>query len=270
MRKMRDETMAEQIQLSQMAIAYILLLAVFLIVMANRLGVVRQLLISSFRMTIQLLLAGIALRYIFGFNFWYMTLIVLVVMLASAVHIVLGRIGLRVSGLPLVLLTSIGVGSGIVTAVFIFLIVGRSPWYDAVYVLPIGGMIIGNAMTACALVVERFVSEIKQGKAMVETSLSLGATSKEASTDAFRSAYKAALLPTIISMSGIGLVHLPGMMTGQILAGVEPMLAVRYQIAIIIAILAAAAISGLMALHLVRGRIFNNYHQIVMPVRTKR
>jgi putative ABC transport system permease protein len=259
--------MAEQIQLTQMAIAYVLLLAVLLLVLTNRLGVGRQLLIASFRMTVQLLLAGIALRYIFGFNFWYTTLLVLLVMLASAVHIVLGRVELKVRGLSLILLASIGVGSGLVTAVFIFLIVGRSPWYDAVYMLPIGGMIIGNAMTACALVVERFTSEVRQGRAVIETSLSLGATCKEASTVAFRSAYKAALLPTIVSMSGIGLVHLPGMMTGQILAGVEPMLAVRYQIAIIIAILAAAAISSLIALCLVRGRLFNSYHQIVMPDR---
>jgi len=78
----------------------------------------------------------------------------------------------------------------------------------------------------------------------------------------FRSAFKAALLPTIASMSGIGIVHLPGMMTGQILSGVDPMLAVRYQIAIMLAIFAASAICSLIALYLVRRKSFNRFHQI--------
>jgi putative ABC transport system permease protein len=155
-----------------------------------------------------------------------------------------------------------GIGSLTVLAAFIFLVIDRHPWYDARYLLPLGGMIIGNSMTACALVAERFTSEVVGKRQLIETSLSLGASSKEASLTAFRTAYRAALVPTIASMTGMGIVHLPGMMTGQIISGVEPLLAVRYQIAIITAILAAAAISALLTLYLLRGRLFTKCHQI--------
>jgi putative ABC transport system permease protein len=118
-------------------------------------------------------------------------------------------------------------------------------------------------MTSCALVAERFHSEIYGKRPLIETSLALGATCREASIESFRTAYRAALLPTVASMTGMGIVHLPGMMTGQILSGTEPILAVKYQIAIVVAILASAALSTLIALHLIRGRLFNEHHQLV-------
>jgi putative ABC transport system permease protein len=257
--------MADQIALWQMAVTYMLLLVVFLLVMLNRLRIGRELLIATVRMTLQLIAAGLLLRYLFEFNFWYTSLLLLLIMVALAVHVILGRVRLRIGRLSLILFLSIAVAGLSILAVFIFLIVGHEPWYDARYLIPIGGMIIGNAMTACALVTERFFSEVSSKKRVIEANLALGATSKEASIHAFRASYKAALLPTVASMTGMGIVHLPGMMTGQILSGTEPILAVKYQIAIVVAILCSAAISSLLALHLVRGRLFNRYHQIVMP-----
>jgi putative ABC transport system permease protein len=254
--------MAEQIGLFQMAAAYLLLIVVLIAATINRLGVNRQTLIAAARMTAQLVLAGVALKYIFSINTWYLTLAVLVIMLGGAVHTVLGRLEDRMGGLVPILAASIGAGSAIVIFVLLMAIVTRRPWFDPRYSLPISGMIIGNAMTACVLVLERYTSEIRQGRSVVETKLSLGATYKEASVDQFRAAYRASLLPTIASMSGIGIVHLPGMMTGQILSGVDPLLAVKYQIAIILAILAAAALSSLMLLYLIRRRVFNRLHQI--------
>ncbi len=257
--------MADQIGLWQMAVTYVLLLAVFLLATLNRLGMNRELAIAAFRMTVQLFAAGFLLRYLFKFNFWYTSLILLLIMIAFAVSVVLGRIRLKISRLSLILFLSICVAGLSVLAIFVFVIVGHEPWYDARYVIPIGGMIIGNAMTACALVTERFYSEIHGNRQMIETNLALGASSREASNPAFKAAYRAALLPTVASMTGMGIVHLPGMMTGQILSGTEPILAVKYQIAIVVAILSSAALSTLMSLYLIRGRLFNKYHQVVVP-----
>jgi putative ABC transport system permease protein len=256
---------AENIGLAQMIAAYTLLLIVFAAAMSNRLQINKELIVATLRMTVQLLVAGFILKYLFQLNYWYTSAALLVLMLASAVHVVLGRIKLRVARLSSILFVSMGAGSVFVISVFMFLIVQRYPWYDARYLIPIGGMIIGNAMTACVLVVERFASEVRNNRHIIETNLALGATSKEASIVSFRAAYKAALMPNIASMMGIGLVHLPGMMTGQIISGVEPLLAVRYQIAIILAILSSAALSGLIALYLVRRQLFNRFHQIVLP-----
>lgn len=254
--------MAEQIGMSQLAVAYLMLVAVFFIAMSNNLRISKDLIVATLRMTLQLFAAGLLLKYVFKIDFWLASTGLIVVMIAFAVTVVLGRLEIRVKRLSMILFASMGAGSLSVLAVFIFLVVGREPWYDAQYVLPLGGMIIGNAMTACALVTERFTAEVIGKRDQIETSLSLGATYKEASMTALRTAYRAALVPTIASMTGMGIVHLPGMMTGQILSGVEPLLAVKYQVAIIAAILAAAALSSLMMLHLLRGRFFTRCHQI--------
>jgi len=255
--------MAENIGLAQMAIAYSLILLVFVLATANRLKINRDLAIAALRMTLQLVAAGILLRYVFRINYWYTSLLLLFAMLFFAVHVVIGRLDLKIPRLTTILFVSMAGGSLVVIAVFIFLVVGRQPWYDAQYVIPIGGMIIGNSMTACALASERFTNEMMTRRQLIETSLALGANFKEASVDAFRGAYRAALLPTIASMTGMGIVHLPGMMTGQILSGVEPLLAVKYQIAIILAIIGAAALSCLLNLYLLRNTLFDRCHQVM-------
>ncbi len=258
--------MADQIGLWQMAVAYMLLLVVFALALSNRLRMSKDLAVATLRMTLQLIAVGFLLSYLFRFNFWYTSLILLLVMIAFAVHVVLGRVKLKLGRLSLILFISISTGSLSVLAVLLFLVVGHQPWYDARYLIPIGGMIIGNTMTACALVTERFYNEVYGKRTVIETNLALGATSKEASMSAFRVSFGAALLPTIASMTGMGIVHLPGMMTGQILSGTEPILAVKYQIAIMVAILSSAALSSLITLYLLRGRLFNKYHQIVEPL----
>ncbi len=254
--------MVESVSLLQMVIAYGLLVLVFGLAAWNRLDINKDLAIASLRMTVQLAAVGLILRYLFEVSLWYTTLILLLIMTGFAVHVVLGRVKRRVSQLPLILFISIGFSSFAVIAAFIFVIVDHEPWYDAQYVIPIGGMIIGNAMTASALATERLLSEVRSSRGAIEMMLSLGATSREASLEPYRAAYRAALLPTIASMTGMGIVHLPGMMTGQVLSGVEPLLAVKYQIAIVLAIISAAAISCLVCLYLERRRIFNRCHQI--------
>jgi len=255
--------MITDITLAQMAIAYGLLVMVFVLTAINRLEVNKDLLVASLRMTGQLFLAGLALKYLFKLDLWYLTLAVLFLMTAFAVHIVLGRVKQKIRYLGWIVFVSVFGGSGLTIFLIVVLVVGNEPWYQARYMIPISGMIIGNSMTATALVAERMTSEIREKVRLIETLLSLGATAREASMNSFRSAYRAALIPTISSMMGIGLVHLPGMMTGQVLSGTDPMIAVKYQIVIMIAILGCAALSCLICLLLVRKAVFDSCDRLI-------
>lgn len=136
------------------------------------------------------------------------------------------------------------------------LILQAKPWWEAQYFIPVGGMIAGNAMNALSIALERFFSELRLRRAEVEAALCLGASPAEAGRDMFRNALRAGMINSINALMGVGLVSLPGMMTGQILAGVPPLQAIRYQLAIMLVLTAAAALSSFAALHLVRRRCF--------------
>jgi len=117
-------------------------------------------------------------------------------------------------------------------------------------------------MNGASLAAERLASEITERREEIETAICLGATARQASQSAVRNAYKAALIPTINTMAAMGIVSLPGMMTGQILSGTEPIIAVRYQIAIMCAITGAVAITAYLILVLGYKQYFTDAHQL--------
>ena len=143
-----------------------------------------------------------------------------------------------------------------VTSLMSGLILQAKPWWEPQYFIPVGGMIAGNAMNALSIALERFFSELHLRRPEVEAGLCLGASPTEASLDMFRIALRAGMINSINALMGVGLVSLPGMMTGQILAGVPPLQAIRYQMAILLVLTAAAALSSFAALHLARRRCF--------------
>ncbi len=253
----------QDISLVQLAIGYLLFVLVFVLIYYYRLGLRKDALISTLRMSLQLVLAGLVLRYVFKYNFWYTVLILLLIMLFFAVHTVMGRTGIKMRKTYPMLFISMLIGSGGTLVFFIFLVVGQSPWYDARYLIPLFGMIVGNSMNGCALALERYHSGLKENRDKVEAILSFGGTPAEASSDFFHKAFRASLIPTFASMSGMGVVFLPGMMTGQILSGAEPLLAVKYQIAIMLAILSSAAFSCFLILKLQTRLFFNKRAQLI-------
>ena len=111
------------------------------------------------------------------------------------------------------------------------------PWYHPRYGLPLLGMVLGNTMTGISLGLHTLTTQLMQNRQAIEAKLSLGATRKEALLLATRAALRSALMPVINAMAATGLVALPGMMTGQILAGIEPTEAVKYQILIMFLII---------------------------------
>jgi putative ABC transport system permease protein len=138
---------------------------------------------------------------------------------------------------------------GVVTQV----VVGVHPWFDPQYVIPLLGMILGNSLTGVALGLDRFLEHLAVRRAEVELRLAFGATRAEALTPPLRDAMRTGMIPILNSMAAAGIVSLPGMMTGQILAGSPPLQAVAYQVVVMFMIAAAVAI-GAMLVVLAAGR----------------
>jgi len=253
----------QNIDLIQMVICYLLFLFSFLLITRYRLKLEKDALLATLRMSLQLVLAGLILKYIFKFNLWYVVLFILLIMIAFAAHTVIGRVKLSFRDFFPILFLSLLIGCGGTMIFFIFLVVRQSPWYDARYLIPLFGMIVGNSMSGCALALERYISGMREDRDGVEAILSFGGTPAEAAQNHFLKAFRASILPTLASMTGMGLVFLPGMMTGQILSGAEPFLAVKYQIAIMLAILSSTVFSSFLIIKLQTRRFFNRHDQLV-------
>lgn len=252
------------ITIAGMLAAYALALPVWLIIWSNRLQLGRDLLVSIVRMSLQLLLIGFVLEYLFELQVWYVTIGVFVAMVFFAARTILARTGVVIGGTTAILALAMLAGAGSVSAFLVLAVVKVDPWYAPRYFIPLAGMVLGNSMSGCALALERFYAGVKENRKMVETYLVHGATGAEATQDLFRSAFRASLIPTLSSMSGVGLVFIPGMMTGQILGGVDPVDAIRYQMVIMMAILSSVAIASFVILYLQRRRFFDEY-QLLRP-----
>jgi putative ABC transport system permease protein len=252
------------ISIIQLALAFVYALAVILIV--RRMGIPRemQIVISSLRMTIQLIIAGYVLVYLFDYSSIWLVLLILAVMETFAVFNAIRRTNLTLSTeIKRIIAVAIPAGTLVALGFFLIVVVGGDAWQDPRYVVPLAGMIVGNAMTGVSLGANRLVDGMRTQRPTIETALMLGATPQVASRQVVRNAFDAALLPTINSMVGIGIVSLPGMMTGQILAGISPLVAIRYQIAIMLGIMGAVAFSVLIFVEWGYRTFFNHEAQLV-------
>jgi putative ABC transport system permease protein len=126
-------------------------------------------------------------------------------------------------------------------------VVAPDPWYAPRYILPILGMVLGNTMTAVALVLERLNEAAQRERAAIEARLALGARRYEALGEPLRSALRTGMMPMLNAMATTGVVALPGMMTGQIIAGIDPVGAAKYQVLIMFLIAGATALGSFLA-----------------------
>ena len=215
-----------------------------------KLGLNKELLWTVLRMSVQLLLVGYYLEYLFRWNRPGLNLLWLLVMLLVANVTTLKRSKLPVRQLLLgETVASLG-GFGAILLYFMLMILQVKPWYDAAYLIPVGGMILGNNMRSNVIALERFYNGLHERQREFTALLLLGATPQEAARPFFAEALRATLLPQLATMGTLGIVSLPGMMTGQMLGGVSPLLAIKYQLAIMIAILVAMQLSAYCSLWL--------------------
>lgn len=253
----------QTLSLLDICIAASLILVNGALSVALKLDLERKLAVAAARTIVQLLAIGYVLGWVFAFGEWYVVLPIMAVMTLIAGFSASDRGRRSYAGQHADSIVSIWVSSWLITAVGLFAVIGVHPWYEPQYAIPILGMILGNTLTGVSLGMERMTEELTSGRGRVEMSLALGATRWEAAQEPARQAVRAGMIPTLNQMAVVGLVSLPGMMTGQVLAGGSPMQAVRYQIAIMFLIAASSALGTVAAVMLIFQRLFSQDHCFV-------
>ncbi|MEE9964757.1 MAG: iron export ABC transporter permease subunit FetB [Propionicimonas sp.] len=227
-----------------------------------RLGLGKDILIAAVRMVVQLLLVGLILGWVFTLQDPWLVLGIGLIMTFLAAHAASRRPKRFYPTLLLDSFVSILVSSFLLSGLVLNGILFVQPWYAPQYLVPILGMVLGNSLTGVSLSVDRFIATLDSGRGQIEGMLAVGATRREAALPALREALRAGMIPTLNSMAVMGIVSLPGMMTGQILAGASPESAVRYQIVIMFVIAASTALGCLLSLEFAYRRIFDVRHRL--------
>ncbi|MGM0877424.1 MAG: ABC transporter permease [Bacillota bacterium] len=222
----------------------------------------KRIIISTARMTIQLILVGYILTYIFEQPNPYLITLIVFLMLIFAVFNTYKQVAKPLSKkLKQIIAISMVAGSLVTLIYFNFVVIHFQPWYEPQYLIPIAGMIIGNSMTGIILGVKNLIEGIQRERHLIEGALMLGAKPEAATKSVVNSAFDSAILPTINNMVGMGIVFLPGMMTGQILAGISPLVAIEYQIAILLGITGSVALTVMIFTHFGYRTFFNERDQ---------
>ncbi len=245
-----------------------LLLAAGLVLVAGvtslvlRLRLERRLLVASLRTVVQLGLIGYVLRYVFeNVAAWSMGLVILVMLVASSRAAVRRpRRSFRGAGWRAFLTMVL---SGLTTCVVVTAAIVRpEPWYQPQTFIPLLGMILGNTLTGLSLCLDSLLGDLVDKRAVIEMELACGATSWEAAREVVARAVERGMIPIINSMTVVGLVSLPGMMTGQILQGADPLQAVQYQMVVMFMLCASTALGSIGIALLVYRRCFNERQQL--------
>ena len=236
-------------------------LALFLI-KKWQLGLEKTLIIGTFRTFVQLTLMGYVLTWFFGQEHWAFMLALLLIMILIASYEGTRRQKQAIPKFFLAMLMALLVSTLVILGTILLFILDVKPWFSPYAAIPIGGMIIGNALNSTSLTANRFISELKHREKEIETLLALGATPKVAVHDSMKASIHAALIPNINAMMTVGLVQLPGVMTGQILAGIDPLIAVRYQIMIMYMWFTTATLANMIMLAIVYRQYFTRNLQL--------
>ncbi|MFK7161620.1 iron export ABC transporter permease subunit FetB [Marinospirillum sp. MEB164] len=256
----------EVIELSwwQLSLAASLILVLALLAQSAQLGVSRQLLVAALRTILQLALIGLILEVLFSLGSLLWVSLMAITMLLLAGREIIARQQRRFKGAWGYTLATLSLflSSFSLAILTLLLLVGPTPWYTPQYAIPLLGMLLGNTMTGVALALERLTEQAWQQRAIIENRLMLGQHWSEALGPVRREAMRAGLLPSINAMAAAGIISLPGMMTGQILAGTPPALAVKYQILIMLMITLGTGLGSLIAVLLGSRRLFDQRQRL--------
>ncbi|MEW9078924.1 ABC transporter permease [Terrisporobacter glycolicus] len=236
----------------------VLIMVPIIISYKEKLELNRDIIVSMLRAVVQLLAVGYILDVIFGLDKLIYTVILVLVMIINAA-INTKKKGFTIESQVLISFTSISVGTIITLGI---LISSKAIGYTPNEVIPVAGMIISNSMVAIGLSYRNLINNFKNNSIAVEVKLSLGASIKEASDEIIRESIKISIMPTIDSAKTLGIVSLPGMMTGLILAGASPLVAVKFQIMVTFMILSSSSIATIMATYLSYKKFFNKRKQL--------
>jgi len=215
---------------------------------------------GSVRAFIQLIAVGYALKYIFQIESGWLIHLALLIMTVVGARAAGSRVK-KLKGASVIAFIAMTLGSVVTIGLLLAL---RIVPFEARYVIPLAGMIIGNSMNAAALTANRLVSDLRQNRAAIETALALGKTWREASRPFQKEAAVAGMISILNFMKTVGIVALPGAMTGMILAGAEPLEAIMLQLIVAYMLLAAVTVTSVVALELTVRRFFTAQHQLAI------
>lgn len=224
-----------------------------------KLGLEKDTIIATVRSVVQLLIVGYVLKFVFESDSWlYIGLMILLMIVAATLNA--RKKGKAIKGITWKIALTLIVVEVVTQGILLGLNIVPA---TAQFIIPISGMLIGNSMVLSILFLNRFTAEIEANEAEIELILSLGGTPKQAIHKRLTTAIKASMIPTIESQKTIGLVQLPGMMSGQIIGGADPVQAVQFQILILFGLLTTAALSSILIGFLSYPTLFNEQMQFL-------
>jgi putative ABC transport system permease protein len=244
-RKIKEELQmtSPDISIPSLILCFLLLTIPLLINYRIKLGLAEKIAGSVTRMTVQLTLVGVFLTFLFDLNSGILNLAWLFGMLMVASYTTLRNLELKIEKLFFPLLLSFTLANLSVLLYFNALVLDLGNLLEARYLIPIGGMILGNSLNGNVIGLGQFYEDIRRNENRYLYNLSLGANKYEALLPYIRKCLRSSLRPTLANIATAGIVFLPGMMTGQILGGASPLLAIKYQISIMIAIFVSTTMS---------------------------
>ncbi|MBU5592750.1 iron export ABC transporter permease subunit FetB [Clostridium sp. MSJ-4] len=246
------------LSISSLLIASSLVLISLFISYWQKLKLEKEIIVGMIRAVVQLTLVGYVLNYIFGLKNYAFTTLLLIFMIFNASTNAKKR-GKNIKNSLVISFIAIASGTAITITI---LLISKSIKYEPYSVIPVSGMIISNSMVAIGLCYKQLNLNFKNRRDEIETKLSLGAEILPSSRDIIRDAIKTGMIPTIDSAKALGIVSLPGMMTGLILAGTSPLEAIKFQIMVTFMLLSTTSISAFIACFLSYKSFFNDRSQL--------
>ncbi|MCI1983336.1 MAG: ABC transporter permease [Bifidobacteriaceae bacterium] len=227
------------------------------------LGLVKSMVISTARSLLQLLAMGLIIRFVIQQNNWMLVVALLVIMLFAAVQITLARAHGIPKGLALPVFLTLTVVMLLMVCLVTELMLRPQPWYAPQLVIPVTGMMLGNAVSAIALALSRYFEDMHERADDIEMLLALGATPYEAARPSILSSVRLGLIPTISTLASSGIVLIPGMMAGQVIAGADPLNAAEYQFVVLASLSALTLVGDIVIMMAVYKRSFTDRDQAV-------
>jgi len=255
--------MSVEVTLLEVAGSLALVAVALAVSLWRRADVEQDIAVAVLRSFVQLTAVGYVIQAIFDSDSLWLVVALLAFMVTFGAWTARGR-AKKIPGVFWPLLLALGAAAattlGLVLALGVFEAKAR-------YLVPVGGMVIGNAMTAAAVALNRLADEVHESANLIEATLALGATARQASTGLVARALRSGLIPLVDQTKTTGMVFFPGAMVGAILGGAEPVDAVRLQLILLWVLMGAAALSAMIATALAQSRFFTPAHQLRDPPR---
>ncbi len=247
-----------------LAVGFIIVAAIISFIF--KLALSKPLAVGTLRTAAQLLIAGYALSFVFSINKLWLVVLLALFMIALSAREAINRQRTRVPGVAWDVVAGMTLSALLVSLAVTSVVVGADPWWRPSIFIPLLGMILGNSLNGVSISLERFLAGCVNERDAIETRLILGATPQEALAPLVRESLRAGMMPIINAMAIVGVVSLPGMMTGQLIAGADPMQAVKYQIVVMYMLAASTAFAGSLSVLLARRRVMTR-EWALRPVR---